>query len=196
MPKIGTEPARKAALIHATIEEIGRTGTLDVPVSRIARRAGMSQALAHYYFDTKSEIFLAAMRHIMAAFSRQVIRELSEAHSPRERLEALVTASFSPHQFAPDVVAAWLVFYVEAQHTPEVARLLNVYTQRLHSNLVHALTPLVGRQDAPRIAETAAALIDGLYIRQALRGAAPNAAHARRLVSGYLDLVIAGKVLQ
>ena len=72
MPKIGTEPARKAALITATIEEIGRAGSLDVPVSRIARRAGMSQALAHYYFDTKSEIFLAAMRHIMAAFSRQV----------------------------------------------------------------------------------------------------------------------------
>ena len=40
MPKVGMEPIRKAALVKATIAEIGRAGSLDVTVSQIAKRAG------------------------------------------------------------------------------------------------------------------------------------------------------------
>ena len=42
MPKIGMEPIRKAALVKATISEIGRVGSLDVTVSQIAKRAGIT----------------------------------------------------------------------------------------------------------------------------------------------------------
>ncbi|MDG1319155.1 MAG: TetR family transcriptional regulator, partial [Paracoccaceae bacterium] len=50
MPKVGMEPIRRAALVKATIAEIGEAGTLDVTVSQIAKRAGMSSGLAHHYF--------------------------------------------------------------------------------------------------------------------------------------------------
>ena len=36
MPKLGMEPIRRAALVKATIEEIGAHGSLDVTVARIA----------------------------------------------------------------------------------------------------------------------------------------------------------------
>ena len=58
MPKLGAEPIRKAALINATIFEVGRAGSLDVTVAQIARRAGMSPALAHHYFGSKDQLFL------------------------------------------------------------------------------------------------------------------------------------------
>jgi TetR/AcrR family transcriptional repressor of bet genes len=48
MPKIGQEPLRRAALMEAAVAEIGEAGTLDVTVGQIARRAGMSSALAHH----------------------------------------------------------------------------------------------------------------------------------------------------
>jgi TetR/AcrR family transcriptional repressor of bet genes len=43
---------------------------------------------------------------------------------------------------------------------------LRVYRKRLRSNLIHALRPLTA--DPARVAEGTAALIDGLYLRQAL----------------------------
>ena len=58
MPKVGMEPIRRAALVKATIAEIGEAGTLDVTVSQIAKRAGMSSGLAHHYFGGKDQIFL------------------------------------------------------------------------------------------------------------------------------------------
>ena len=45
MPKLGMEPIRKAALVKATIVEIGRVGSLDVTVSQIAKRAGCAAAI-------------------------------------------------------------------------------------------------------------------------------------------------------
>ena len=79
MPKLGMEPIRKDALIKATIVEIGRSGSLDVTVSQIAKRAGMSSALAHHYFGSKEEIFLAAMRHILSLYGAEVRGALAVA---------------------------------------------------------------------------------------------------------------------
>ncbi|HSG55382.1 MAG TPA: TetR family transcriptional regulator C-terminal domain-containing protein, partial [Paracoccaceae bacterium] len=68
---------------------------------------------------------------------------------------------------------------------------LRVYQRRLHSNLVHALRPLCA---APvHVAETLAALIDGVYIRQSLGRGQPDRAEAAAQVLGYLDLELAKK---
>lgn len=191
MPKYGMEPIRRADLIDATIREIGRAGSLDVTVSQIARRAGMSSALAHHYFGSKDRIFLAAMRHILTLFGDGVRVRLAEAETPRERLDAIIEACFSDDQFDPDIIAAWLVFYVQAQTSGDAARLLRVYRKRLHTNLIACLVGLVDRQSAEYIASGLGALIDGIYLRHALPDLAPSREVTRAMVIDYLDLSLA-----
>ncbi len=190
MPKLGMEPIRREALIEATIHEIGSKGSLDVTVSQIARRAGVSSALAHHYFGGKEQIFTAAMRHILSVYGAQVRAALALATTPRARLEAIVRASFEAGNFRPEVIAAWMNFYVQAQTSDEARRLLRLYQRRLRSNLVHALRPLAGAR-APEIAATTAALIDGLYIRHALREADPDPRRAGDRVLAALDALLA-----
>jgi TetR/AcrR family transcriptional repressor of bet genes len=181
MPKLGMEPIRRAALVSATISEIGRTGSLDVTVSQIAKRAGMSSALAHHYFGSKEQIFLAAMRHILTLYGAEVRGALAAADGPTERLRAVVRASFGSGSFRREVASAWLNFYVLAQTLPEARRLLAVYQRRLRSNLVHDLRLLVGDR-AEGVAQTLGALIDGVYVREVLKGGAPDGAAAAGLV--------------
>jgi len=161
---MNAQPGRKAQLIEATIHEIGSTGALTVTVGQIAKRAGVSPALAFHYFGDKDRLFLAAMRHILTVYGRDVRAALAEADGPRARLAGLIRASFSPTNFSHDVIAAWLNFYVLAHRSPEARRLLVVYHRRLHSNLVHDLRPLAGAA-APGIARRLAGLIDGIYLR-------------------------------
>ncbi len=188
MPRAGVETLRRDALIRAAIAEIGRVGSLDVTVGRIAGRAGVSAALAHHYFGSKDQIFLAAMRHILREFGAAVRAEQKRARTPAERLRAVVTASFAKDQFDRECVASWLAFYVLAQTSPEAARLLRVYARRLDSNLVHALRQVVEGPAAERIAQGIASMIDGLYIRCALQDAAPDGVGAMRLTMDYLEL--------
>jgi TetR/AcrR family transcriptional regulator, transcriptional repressor of bet genes len=167
MARHGAEPIRRAEIVKATIQEVARAGSLDVTVARIASRAGVSTALAHHYFGSKEAILLAAMRHVLVVFGAEARGALAQARGPEERLAAIVRASFSAASFRRDVVAAWLSFYVLAQTMPEARRLLAVYHARLRSNLVHSLRPLVGER-AAALADSVGALIDGVYLRQAL----------------------------
>lgn len=190
MEKAGVAATRRNALVLAAITEVGRAGSLDVTVSQIAARAGVSSALAHHYFGSKEQIFLAAMRHILAEFGASARRGVAGTDDPQARIEAIIAASFAPNQFERDVVAAWLTFYVQAQKSPEAARLLRVYAYRLDSNLVSELQKLVSDAAARRIAQGLASLIDGLYIRCALQDCAPDPAEARALVEDYLGMCL------
>ncbi|MEZ5912297.1 MAG: transcriptional regulator BetI [Paracoccaceae bacterium] len=189
MPKLGMEPIRKAALVKATIAEIGQAGTLDVTVSQIARRAGMSTALAHHYFGGKEQIFLAAMRHVLSIFGAEVRGALAVSEGPKARAEAIIRASFTAGNFRHDVISAWLNFYVLALTSPEAARLLRVYQRRLDSNLRHEL-----RQLAPdavdELTEGIAALIDGVYLRHALGSDGPTPARAVAPVLRFFRLAL------
>lgn len=174
MPRTGMEPRRREALVAATIAEIGHAGSLDVTVGQIARRAGMSSALAHHYFGGKDQIFLAAMRHILREYSGEVLAALTRAKTPRARLDAILKASFAASCFAPVTISAWMSFYGRAQSDDAARRLLILYHRRLRSNLIHALRPI---SDAPQdVAEALAALIDGLYLRASLADLSPQQA--------------------
>lgn len=189
MPRTGMMAIRKDALVNATIAEIGRAGSLDVTMGQIARSAGVSSALAHHYFGSKDDLLLAAMRAILSEFGSGARARLARAASPRDRLRAIAEASFGGRNFSPEVVSAWLTFYVMAQRDAQAARLLRVYQKRLVSNLTDALRPLTAQ--APRVAQTAAAMIDGLYIRHALADSGPPDADAAiRCLTDYFDAVL------
>jgi TetR/AcrR family transcriptional repressor of bet genes len=189
MPRLGVEPARRSALVEATIHEIGERGTLDVTVSQIARRAGMSPALAHHYFGSKDQIFAAAMRHILSLYGAEVRGALAMARTPRDRIEAIVRASFSPRQFRPETVSAWLNFFVQAQKSPRAHRLLDIYQRRLRSNLHHAVRQVADGRDRT-LTRGLAAMIDGLYLRQALRADPLSPEAAIEVMLSYIDTVL------
>ena len=191
MPKLGMEPIRKAALVNATIVEIGHAGSLEVTVSQIARRAGMSSALAHHYFGSKDEMFLAAMRHVLTLYGAEVRGALAVAQGPEARLRGILAASFSAGNFRREVVGAWLNFWVMAQTQPGARRLLAVYQRRLRSNLLSGLRPLAGAR-AEAIADGLGALIDGVYLREVLKSGEPDRAAAVSVTLAYLRAELGG----
>lgn len=192
MARTGQAEVRRRALIGAALKEISDRGSLDVTVARIAARAGVSSALAHHYFGGKDDLILATMRHLLAEFGAGVVARLKAADSPRGRLSAIIHGSFGPEQFHRATISAWLTFYAWALSSRQAARLLGIYQRRLNSNLVHALKPLLPAADAVRVADGLGAFIDGVYLREALRGrpTAPEAAIA--LIEDYLDIELAG----
>lgn len=174
-PSLATE--RRAALIRAAIDEIHARGTLAVTMQGIAARAGVSGPLASHYFGTKDALITAALRDMLRRLHGDVVAALRAARTPRARLSALIAANFGPGQFRDETISAWLNFYVRAQADAQTRRLLRLYLRRLQSNLMHAARQLAPPDRAEALADTLAALIDGFYLRHALRERPPNAAH-------------------
>ncbi|MFB2550937.1 transcriptional regulator BetI [Ensifer soli] len=188
MPKTGMEPLRRRALVDAALRVIGDQGTLSVTMADIARDAGVSAALAHHYFGSKERLLLETVRSLLRQLRQDAVAALRAARSPRARVSAIIAVSFQADQFDPATVAAWLAFYVDAHRSDETRRLLTLYARRLRSNLVSSLRPLSGRAEAARIAEAAAAMIDGLYIRRALNSSPLTSAEAIALTDRSITL--------
>lgn len=192
MPKIGMEPLRRKALTDAALRAIGHHGSLAVTMSEIAREAGVSAALAHHYFGSKEQLLVETIRELLRHLRRDAVEALAGLDNARDRLSAVIKVSFAAEQFAPETVAAWLAFYTEAQRSEEVRRLLVIYARRLRSNLMAALKAICPPDDAARIAEGAAAMIDGLYIRQSLKSAPVSIQTSVALVEDYLEAQLRG----
>lgn len=182
---------RRALLIDAAVDEIHARGSLGVTMQAIAARAGVSGPLASHYFGTKDALITAALREMLERLRRDVVAGLRAAEGPRARLSAILAANFGPSQFRPETISAWLTFYVRAQAEPETRRLLSVYLRRLTSNLHHEARQLVPPERAAALADTVAALIDGFYLRHALRGQAPDATHVIARIEDVVALHLA-----
>lgn len=184
-----TAKLRRQSLIEATITSIHVRGSLDVSVSEIARRAGVSSSLAHHYFGGKDQLVVATMRHLLRQLHARARAEAAKETTPRGKVSALIRASFSPSQFDDVTVSAWLVFYARAQEAAEPARLLRIYVRRLHSNLVYWLRPLTVER-AQFVANGVGAMIDGLYLRCALGHGVSEEQHAVDMTEDYVDAQI------
>lgn len=178
---------RRKELIKATLEVIGEAYSLDVTVAEIAHCAGVSTALAHHYFGGKDDLFLAAMGSLLVSFRKDVLKRLHAGQTPRERLTAIVQASFAPSQFASETVAAWMIFYAKSGSSPRFARLLQIYVKRLRSNLLAELKRIEGVEAPPQAADAIGAMIDGLYLRQGLQTAPPDSAYCIAITEQLID---------
>lgn len=193
MPRTKIKDIRRNEIIEAAIEEIGRSGSTDITVAKIADIAGVSSGLAHHYFGSKEQILLSAMRRILSIFGADVRARLERADGHEQRLEAIIKACFSSENFRPGITSAWLSFYVQAQFSPDTGRLLNVYFHRLSSNLRSNLRPLIGDR-ADEVAYGLGALIDGLYIRLSAKQERLTPEDATTIVLRFLRQSLSDKI--
>lgn len=191
MPKVGMEPIRRRQLIEATIVSIHEYGFADTTVSRISAAAGVSSGIVHHYFGGKADLLEATMRWLMTDLRRQVVDRLARARSPYDRLLAIIDGNFAPEQFSQQVVTAWIAFWAHAPQTPELGRLQRINTERLQSNLRHALKAFMRPEQAAGTALGMAALIDGLSVRCALAKGGLPPAEAKRIARDHLAAELA-----
>ncbi|MGH6874208.1 MAG: choline-binding transcriptional repressor BetI [Aestuariivirgaceae bacterium] len=187
MPKLGMRPIRRRQLVDAAIASIHQYGLAETTIARIAEKAGVSPGIIHHYFADKDDLLFETMRHLLEILRRHAVAGLTQAESPRARLHAIVEASFAEDQFSDTVSAAWLGLYGNARQSSRLARILRLYHARLRSNLVHALRYLVEPHEVEGLAEGIASMIDGLWLRCALRGDTSDPRMPRALTHAYIE---------
>ena len=187
MPKVGMRPIRRKQLVAAAIATIHQHGFASATVARIARTAGVSSGIVHHYFADKDELLFATIWELLAELRRDTVDRQREARTPRERVNAIINASFSDKQFDGQVFSAWLALYGNARQSERLKRILKLYHRRLHANLMAELTKFLDRRSSAKLAEGIGAMIDGLWLRYALTGKPENPEHPRAITRSYFE---------
>lgn len=180
------EDMRRRQLIEATIEAIAALGFNATTIAVIAQRATVSTGLVSFYFGDKDGLLEATLRHLARELSRNAARRLREAQTPRERIQAVIEANLGDVQFERRIATVWLAFWGQMPHSPRFARVQRAYQRRIAANIAHALRPLATRPEALDMAESIAAMIDGVWLRATLSGTLDGRA-ARETAGAYVD---------
>lgn len=187
MPKLGMGPIRRKQLVDAAIGAIHEHGFGNATVARIARRAGLSPGIVHHYFSDKEELLFETMRSLLSELRRDTVARQRNAATPKQRVNAIIEASFGESQFNEQVFSAWLALYGNARYSASLQRILVIYHRRLRTNLMYDLAKLMDRGRAACLAEGMAAMIDGLWLRYALTGGPEDPEHPRSLARSYFE---------
>jgi len=91
-PRVGVAPLRREQIVRATIHCLATLGYAGLTMKRVAREAGLSQGILHYYFKDKRAILAAAAQRVIGDLDRRVAAEARGARGARGRLRALVRA--------------------------------------------------------------------------------------------------------
>ena len=85
---------RRAQLTRAAYKVVGQKGYYDFTVRDIAREAGLSTGLVHYYFKNKEDLLLNLLKEINRNMTIILNRNIIKSDDPREKLNIFMKQAF------------------------------------------------------------------------------------------------------
>jgi len=84
--------ARKQAILSAAVRVFAETGYRNTEVQRIAEAAGIAKGTVYLYFNTKQDVFMAAVTYAVDRLAERTDAEVQNAVGPVEKIRAVVRA--------------------------------------------------------------------------------------------------------
>jgi AcrR family transcriptional regulator len=164
----GEKATRIVAAMRASVAARGAAGST---FDHVARAAGVSRGLLHYYFGTKERLLVEVVRREIQIRHEVLDQAVAGATSPDEVIAALVGSLTDYLGDDPRLVALFFELLPLAQRNDEIAAELAELGRRTRTHLAEVLTAkhqegvLQLRADAEAVAGFMFVLADGLVAR-------------------------------
>jgi AcrR family transcriptional regulator len=178
-------PARREAILEAACGAIVERGFAATRIVDVAQLAGTSTGTIHYYFETRDEVLMAALKWASERLFARI--EAGAAHSPRARLAHLLAVAVPAPGQARDEYVLWIELWLRVLHEPSLLGECEELSERWRSYFFAVVHDGVEAGEfAPvatpdEVADRLIALVDGLGFETALgyRWTSPRRMHAR-----------------
>ena len=98
---------RVVAILESACRVVVREGAHGLRMASVAREAGVSKALVHYYFSTRQELLRSAFTFTESRWREAVSAELAALRTGRERVARVLLASIDVEPPFGDQRALW-----------------------------------------------------------------------------------------
>jgi len=175
-------------IIAATSRALCKYGYADLTMQRIAEEASMTTAAIHYHFDTKAELLNAFLDDLIDRFEARLA---CDAEDPRERLETLLDAVFTPSQNPNEFRIALMEMRGQSPYQDSFRERFLALDEVMRSVVATAVSDGIDAghfedADPDEVARHVVTVINGAHVRAVALGEDANA--TRGIIERYLEL--------
>jgi AcrR family transcriptional regulator len=113
---------RKKQITAATYKVVSRKGYYNFTIRDIAKEAGLSTGLVHYYFKDKEELLITLLKFMNNNLRDRLIKELSVKADPREKLNIFIDQAFGLLQREKDYFHVLIDFWTQINHNERIKK--------------------------------------------------------------------------
>lgn len=181
------EKARR--IVDAMRVSVAKRGTAGATFDHVAREAGVSRGLLHYYFGTKERLLVEVVRSDTEIRVERLDRAVAEAKTVDDVLDVLVAGLEDTIENEPGLFVLTFELFSAGRHNAEIQHEIGELFARITAHLAEALEQkeregvLRLRFEAEAVASFLFSLGDG-YALQRLSSPERGAAHAHALETG------------
>ena len=161
-------PAEEA-LVRAAYRLIASKGIERTTLQDIADAAGVSKALAVYYFKTKENLLLAAIRWVLGRVAERMTGVVDSVEAPEEKVQAMIDAIFVDPRRNRDFYLAYTALIGEAARNERFNELNVTFRSIMNAAYADLIRSGEGTVFVVDSVEEAAmgvrALIDGFFMQ-------------------------------
>jgi AcrR family transcriptional regulator len=185
----GEKVDRQALILDAVLSLLSQHGISGVSMRAVAREANVALGLVNYYYEDKTNLIAAALRHI----EKQdiAIVEPDPTLSPEERVRAALRRVADPEFLTTEYLSLRLQLWSLAQATEAFARINTAAQKRYRAglaSLIHSARPALPRAECDKRAADIDILQNGMWLT-ALLGL--DRASIRRTVTRSEEIALA-----
>lgn len=195
MPKDVDHRQRRHELADAVLRLVARGGVGSVTLREAAVEAGWSTGALNHYFKGKTDMLVGAVKRAIQLIGAQ-IRDASAISDPRTALVTMLTAVLPIDDTRVGFARAWLSFCGEAVAGDDIRMYLATADAAWRSQLASVirrgqdLDCFERLLDPDWVADSLAALVDGLSTRTIIQGKRLSPNVATSTVQGWVDVLV------
>ncbi|WP_116051290.1 TetR/AcrR family transcriptional regulator [Amycolatopsis palatopharyngis] len=195
MPRPSVETERRAQILHAACAVIAGRGFRALRVADVAKEAGLSSGIVHYYFANKRELVRAAFEQNFTHSLERRTAILESDEDPVSKLRRLVDAYLPQDDETVEAWHVWAELWAEAIHDADLQELNDrAYGEwrRLVAGIVRdgQAAGQVGDTDAVEIANLLVAVLDGLALQVLAGSRNMTLSRMRATCQSFIDKVV------
>ncbi len=120
MSKADVAAERKEQIVRATVDCISKFGYHNFSMQDVARTAGVSKGIIHYYFLNKDELMMSVLDKVAGDIERVLQSDMATIEDPFQKMEIFVNVCFDVVRSTREYYQVNMDFWTQINQKDEV----------------------------------------------------------------------------
>src|SRR5438874_13541481 len=126
---------RAQRIVDAMRASVAKRGAAGSTFDHVAREAGVSRGLLHYYFGTKERLLVEVVRRDTDIRLAALDEALADAHTADDFIDVLVRSLEDLVENDPDFVTLWFELFTVSRRNEEIGAEVGELTRRTREHV-------------------------------------------------------------